>query len=119
MTWLTWPFRLIGFVFWYIRALITSNITVLRDNLTPGQASTTGIARYNTACRTDHELTLLAALITLTPGTLTLGTETTDANSRVLFVHGLYAADADALRIELADMETRMLYAIRRNGGGS
>lgn len=117
MTWLTWPLRLVSFAFWYVRALITSNVAVLRDNLTPGQASTTGIARYPTACRTDHELTLFAALITLTPGTLTLGTETTDEGLRVLFVHGLYAADADALRIELADMERRMLHAIRRNGG--
>lgn len=117
MTWLSWPLRLASFTLWYVRALITSNIAVLRDNLTPGQASTTGIARYITACHSDHELTLFAALITLTPGTLTLGTETTDEGLRVLFVHGLYAADGDALRIELADMETRMLHAIRRRGG--
>lgn len=116
MIWLTWPFRLLAFAFWFAREVVIANIAVLRDNLTPGQDSTPGIARYATRCRTDAEITLLAALITLTPGTLTLGTETTPKGQRVLFVHGMYAADADALRSELEGMETRMLHAVRRAG---
>ena len=116
MTWFTWPFQLLGFLCWFAREIVIANFAVLRDNLTPGQDSTTGIARYPTRCRTDAEITLLAALITITPGTLTLGTETTSAGQRVLFVHGLYAADADTLRSELDRMETRMLRAIRRTG---
>lgn len=119
MSWITWPFRGVGFALWYVWALITSNVAVLRDNLTPGQNSTTGIARYETECRTNHELTLLAALITLTPGTLTLGTTTLENGTRVLFVHGLYAANADELREELCDMEARMLRAIRRKAGAA
>lgn len=116
MTWLTWPFRLLTFAGWYAREIFLANIAVLRDNLTPGQNSTPGIARYATRCRSDAETTLLAALITLTPGTLTLGTETIPEGQRVLFVHGMYAADADALRGELDGMETRMLRAVRRKG---
>jgi len=116
MTWISWPLRLAAFALWFARAVVTSSVTVLRDNLTPGQDSTTGIACFPTGCRTDHELTLLAALVTLTPGTLTLGTETTADGTRVLYVHGLYAADADALRAEVRDMETRMLRATRPGG---
>ncbi|OLT46217.1 sodium:proton antiporter [Saccharomonospora sp. CUA-673] len=117
MTWLSWPFRMLGFTLWFARALVVANVQVLRDNLTPAQYSTPGIARYSTRCETDGELTLLAALITLTPGTLTLGTETTAEGRRVLYVHAMYAEDADEARSELGVMEQRMLRAVRRKGG--
>lgn len=118
MTWFTWPFRILGFACWFAWQVVLSNIAVLRDNLTPGQDSAPGIVRCATRCQGDGELTLLAALITLTPGTLTLGT-TREEGERVLFVHGMYAASAEALRTELEDMETRMLRALRRTGVSS
>lgn len=119
MTWLTWPLRMLGFLLWFARAIVVANFAVLRDNLTPGQDSEPGIAQCVTRCRTDGELTLLAALITLTPGTLVLGTQTTAERQRLLFVHAMYSGDADAVRIEVADMENRMLNAVRRTGGVS
>jgi multicomponent Na+:H+ antiporter subunit E len=115
MTWLTWPFRILGFACWFAWQVVISNLAVLRDNLTPGQDAAPGIAACATRCRGDGELTLLAALITLTPGTLTLGT-TREEGERVLFVHGMYAASAEALRTEVQTMETRMLRAVRRAG---
>lgn len=116
MSTLTWPLRLTGFVLWFIWAVITSNVQVLRDNLTPGQDSRPGIARLVTRCSTDIEVTFLAVFITLTPGTLTVGTATREDGDRVLYVHGMYSQDADDLRDELRDMETRMLRAFRRKG---
>ncbi len=60
---------------------------------------------------------MLASLITLTPGTLTLGTSTdAEQGRRVLYVHGMYHPDANALRADLADLEQRMLTAIRARG---
>lgn len=118
MSWLTWPVRLLGFTVWFAKEVVVSNVIVLRDNLTPGQAGTPGIAVFRTRCRTDAELTLLAASITLTPGTLTLGTapRVDPSEPRVLIVHGIYHRDADALRTDLAAMEARMLQALRREG---
>lgn len=113
--WITWPWRMLAFLAWYAKELFTASLVVLHDNLTPGQQSTPGIARITTRCRTDGELTLLAALITITPGTLTLGTGHTD-EAGVLYVHGMYAADPDGLRQSIADMEARMLHACRREG---
>lgn len=115
---LTWPFRIIGFIGWYIWALITSNYAVLKDNLTPGQDSAPGIGRFHSRSETEFEFTLIAVLITLTPGTLSLGTSTGKSREpgqpRVLYVHSLYSADANDLREELKDMEDRMLRAVRR-----
>lgn len=117
MSWLTWPLRLVAFALWFIKEVIVCNIRVLRDNLTPGQDSTPGIARLETRCSTDFELTLLGALITLTPGTLTLGTRSLPNSPRVLYVHGMYNDGPDSLREDLRDMESRMLVAVRREGG--
>ncbi len=115
-TWLTWPWRLLAFAGWFAWQVLRTNTAVLRDNLTPGQDSTPGIARFDTRCRTDAEITLLGALITLTPGTLTLGVTASGDRRRALYVHGMYAPDAPTLRAELTEMETRMLHAVRREG---
>lgn len=117
MSWLSWPVRWAGFIAWYIWALITSNVSVIKDNLTPGQDSTPGIARYETRCITDGEVTLLSALITLTPGTLTMGTRVEeDSGVRVIYVHALYFENPDQVREDTADMEHHMLKAMRRRG---
>lgn len=116
-SWLTWPFRLLGFVAWFAKEVIVANFSVLRDNLTPGQDSMPGIARVPTRCATDVEITALAALVTLTPGTLTLGTTVESrTHARVLFVHGMYSDGPDALRAEVARIEDRLLPALRRKG---
>lgn len=118
MSWLTWPGRIGVFLVWFTWQVAVSNVSVLRDNLTPSQNSTPGVARFSTRCRTDAELTGLAALITLTPGTLTLGTaaQASPAQARVLFVHGMYHPDAVSLTAELRTIEDRFLHAVRRQG---
>ena len=121
----SWPLRLAGFVLWYLWALVTSSGAVLHDLITPGDDARSGIARVRTSCRTDLEVTVLSSLITLTPGTLTLGTRRAGAVDdepgdpdarRLLYVHGLYFDDADGLRADVHDMERRMLHALRRTG---
>lgn len=121
MSWVTWPFRMVGFLLWFAGQVVLSNVKVIRDNLTPGQNSQPGVVALNTRCRTDLELTCLGALITLTPGTLTLGTgpQRSKGSPRPLYVHGMYHADAPSLRVELRTIESRMLHALRRQGGAS
>lgn len=119
MSWLTWPVRIATFVVWFVKEVLVCNVRVLRDNLTPGQDSAPGIARLETRCRTDFEITLFGAMITLTPGTLTLGTRTMPDDVRVLYVHGMYNDGPDDLREDLQDMESRMLVAVRRERGGT
>ncbi|WP_026553019.1 Na+/H+ antiporter subunit E [Arthrobacter sp. H20] len=124
MSWISWPFRLLALALWFVKEIVVSNVAVVWDNLTPGQNSTPGLARFVTRCRTDAEITLLASMITLTPGTLTVGTTIDDDDderpgAKILFVHAMYSPDADHLREELLDMESRMLRAFRRRGDQS
>lgn len=121
MSALTWPFRAVGFALWFALQVVISNATVVRDNLSPGQNSTPGVVSLETRCRTDAELTILASLITLTPGTLTLGTsEPAKAGGpRILHVHGMYHSTPESLRDELRTIERHMLGAVRREGGSA
>lgn len=120
MTWITWPVRIASFALWYAKEFVTANVKVVHDNLTHQTLARPGIARFETQCRTDLEITFLAALITLTPGTLSIGTERVGPDRRrVLLVHGMYAPDAHTLRLELARLEERMLTAMRRKATAS
>ena len=68
------------------------------------------IVRVPTRCRTPFELVVFANCITLTPGTITLEA---DEAARVLYVHGMFVADRAEFRARLADMERRVLGAVR------
>ena len=118
MSWVTWPVRLVVFAFWFAWAVVTSNLAVVGDLITPGQSSTPGIVALRARCHTNLEITMLGAIITLTPGTLTLGMQITDSGTRVLYVHGMYNDSADDLRSDLTGMESWLLWALRRRGVG-
>lgn len=117
---MSWPLRWLGFGLWYAVALGRSYADLIRDSLTPGRNSTPGIVELTTRCEGDAEPTLLGVLVSLTPGTLTMGAGRrgggADPGARVLWVHSMYHADADTARSELREMERRMLHAVRRNG---
>ncbi|QNG21073.1 Na+/H+ antiporter subunit E [Rhodococcus triatomae] len=111
---ITWPWRLLGFAGYFGWLLVVSNLTVIRDIATPGSDVQAGIVELPLRCRTDLEITLLANLISLTPGTLTLAVRAGPEHP-VLYVHGMYAPEPGAFRRELGDLEARMLRALRRN----
>lgn len=102
--------RLLEFAAYFARELCIANAQVVWDVLTPRSRLEPGIAALRLRTRTDAEVTLIANLVTLTPGTLTLAIA---RDPDVLYVHGMYAGDPDAFREQLASMETRMLRAVR------
>lgn len=116
MKYLTWLPRMIWLAVWFAWELLRTNTHVMADNVTPGQWYTPGIVRLDTWCRTDVEVTILAILITLTPGTILLGTATRTDGLRVVYVHGMYAPSAEAFRTLLLDLDLRLLRAMRVDG---
>jgi multicomponent Na+:H+ antiporter subunit E len=102
--------RVLVFGGYFLRLLVVANWQVVADVLTPGSRLQPGIVALPLRCRSAGEITLLSDLITLTPGTLTI--DVSDELD-VMYVHGMYAPDADEFRAELADLETRMLHAVR------
>ncbi|GAB48760.1 Na+/H+ antiporter subunit E [Mobilicoccus pelagius] len=65
-------------------------------------------------CRTDGEIVAMASSITITPGTLVVGTAAGTADTPpTLFVHALFGGTREEILDDLRDMETRLLRVTR------
>ena len=84
--------RAIAFLLFFLYELIKANIQVAYDVITPTFYMTPGIVRVPLDAKTDFEITLLANLISLTPGTLSLDVS---EDRKVLYVHSMYIEDKD------------------------
>lgn len=103
--------KVIGFFFYFLWELFYSSLRVAHDVLTPTAYARPGVIALPLGAETDLEITLLACLITLTPGTLSLDVS---KDRKVLYVHGMFIDDPDALREELKNgMERRLLEVLR------
>lgn len=87
--------QVIRFVLFFLRELLVANLRVAYEVISPGLRSRPGIIAIPLDVRTDFEITLLANLITLTPGTLSLDIS---PDRRVLYVHTMYADDVKKFR---------------------
>jgi multicomponent Na+:H+ antiporter subunit E len=85
--------QLVGFALYYLRELVSANLRVARDVVTPTYAMRPAIVAIPLDARTDIEITLLSSLIALTPGSL--GLDVSDDRS-VLYVHGMFVDDPEA-----------------------
>ncbi|MEW2382045.1 Na+/H+ antiporter subunit E [Micromonospora sp. NPDC047707] len=108
--------RIARFLAWFVARLVVANLVVAREILTPGSGLQPAVVRVPLRSRTDTEVALVALCVTLTPGTLTLAVR---RDPRVMWVHGMYAADAEAFRRTLAELEERLLAAARPVAGAT
>ena len=100
--------RFSGFFLWQ---LILSNLRVAYDVITPRLYMRPGIVAVPLDAQTDEEITLLANLITLTPGTLSLGVS---EDRRTLYVHAMFVDSPDRVRDSIKNgFERRLLELIR------
>ncbi len=100
--------RLAGY---FLYQLIVSNFRVMWEVITPRHSSRPGIIGIDLAARTDLEIMLVANMISLTPGTLSL--DISD-DRRVLYVHFMFLDDPAAARHEIKEgLERRVLEALR------
>ncbi|MDQ3937638.1 MAG: Na+/H+ antiporter subunit E [Chloroflexota bacterium] len=103
--------RVVAFLGFYIGELIMSNVRVAADVVTPRHRAQPGVVAVPLDAQTDAEITLLANLITMTPGSLTL--DVSD-DRRVLYVHAMFVRDPDAYRQRLKNtLERRVLEMTR------
>jgi multicomponent Na+:H+ antiporter subunit E len=88
--------RLVRFVLYVLWEIVLANITVVRHVLlTPRAMLRPGIVAVPLDLKTDTEIAMLANLITLTPGTLSL--DVSD-DHKTLFVHAIEVDDPEAFR---------------------
>lgn len=101
-----------GFVVFFAKEVILANLRVAADVVTPTHYMRPRVLAVPLNAESDMEITVLANLISLTPGTLSLDIS---SDRRVLFVHAMYAADADRVRREIKAGMERCLLEITRD----
>jgi len=101
----------IGFVLFFLKELFKANIRVAADVLTIRHHMKPGVVAVPLDVNTDLEITILANLITLTPGTLSL--DVSD-DRKILYVHGMYMEDLGAFRKSIKEgFERRVMELLR------
>ncbi|WP_102264177.1 Na+/H+ antiporter subunit E [Mesobacillus jeotgali] len=82
----------LNLIYIFTLELILSNVAVLKAVLRPKLNIKPGIFAFPTELKEDWEITMLANLITLTPGTLVVDVS---PDNRILYVHAMDITDAD------------------------
>src|SRR5690554_176759 len=103
--------RIISFTFYFLYELIKANLQVAADVITPKFYMEPGIIKYPLDAESDLEITLLANIITLTPGTLSL--DISD-DRKVLYIHAMYVNDKEEFINSIKNgFEKRILKILR------
>jgi multicomponent Na+:H+ antiporter subunit E len=101
----------IGFALFFLWELVLANLRVAYDVVTPQHHMRPAVVAIPLDARTDLEIMLLANLITLTPGSMSLDVS---ADRSTLYLHAMYVDDLEAFRRELKDgFERRLLELLR------
>ncbi len=104
-------FLAIGLLFFFLKELVLSSVRVAIDVIKPRLTMRPAVISVPLELESHAQITLLANLISLTPGTLSV--DVSDDGS-TLFVHAMYGEDAEALRTGIkADFEHRIREVFR------
>ena len=92
--------QVIKFIGFFIWQLVVANLRVTYEILTPTHTMRPAVVAVPLDVTRPAAITLLANLITLTPGTLSLDLA---PNSKTLYVHAMHVQNADSFRQEIKD----------------
>lgn len=100
--------RFAGFFF---KELVISTVRIAHDVLTPTNYMRPAVIGIPLDASTDAEIAMLAIVVTLTPGTMAL--DVSD-DRKVMWIHGMYVSDPDALKKSIKQgFERRILELLR------
>lgn len=94
-----------------LRELILSNIDVVKHVFRPKLSIRPGIFALETDLSSDWEVTLLANLITLTPGTVTVDVS---PDQRTLYIHTIDVDDVDEAVSSIKDSFEKAIMEVSR-----
>lgn len=95
----------------FLKELVLSNLAVTLQILRPKLGVRPGVFAYRTELASDWEVMLLANLITLTPGTLTLEVS---PDQRTLYIHSIDIEDAEAMQAQIRGTFERAIMEVTR-----
>ncbi len=95
----------------FVYELTISSLRVAWVVITPGARCRPGFVQVPLDATSDAEITLLANLVTLTPGTLSLGVS---PDRRTLHVHAMFLEDPEAICANIKSQFERRILALLR-----
>lgn len=103
--------RILRFGIFFLKELLVANLRLAYEVITPKHYMSPAVIAVPLDIQNETAITLLANLITLTPGTLSVDVS---PDRRVLYIHATYAPDLDKVRQETkADFERRLQEVLR------
>jgi len=84
--------KIAGLILYFLKELIRASFKVAYDIITPKDYMKPALVAIPLDVESDLEITLLANLITLTPGTLSIDIS---KNKKMLLIHEVYVKDED------------------------
>ncbi len=105
--------KALSLVLFFLKELIVASIEVAYDVVTVHHMAQPGIIALPLEARTDLEITFLANMISLTPGTLSIDVS---EDKSILFIHALYikGGEVDAFKQSIKSGFERRLLEIMR-----
>ena len=82
----------------FLLEVLIANVRVAHDVITPSYRARPGVIAIPLDCKNDMEITLLAIVISLTPGTLALDLSPDKKN---LYIHAMFIRDKEKLIREI------------------
>ncbi|MGF1477821.1 MAG: Na+/H+ antiporter subunit E [Geminicoccaceae bacterium] len=102
--------RVVRLALFFVYELIVSSLRVVWDVITPAHRSRPGIIAMPLDAKGDAEILLVANLISLTPGSLSLDVS---SDRKPLYIHAMFVEDPDLLRAEMkTGLERRVIEAL-------
>ena len=101
--------KIFGFTLYFLWELLVATLRVAVDIVTPQHLMKPAILAISIEGRSPAEITLLANVITLTPGTLSLDVS---PDGKTLFVHVMYANDVEKARREIEEGFGRRVHEV-------
>lgn len=92
--------KIVGLILLFLYELIMSALKVAVTVLRPNMEVKPGIFAYPLKVETDGQITLLANMITLTPGTLSVDVS---EDRKTLYVHAIDASDVEGTKADIAE----------------
>ncbi len=96
----------VRFILFYLWELLLANLRVAVAVLSPKYRLTPAIVAIPLDTHSELAITLLANLITLTPGSLTLDVS---SDCRVMYVHTMHTDDINSFKRDIKTLEARVI----------
>lgn len=84
--------KILGLILFYLKDLVVSSLLVAYEVVTPKDYMRPGIIALPLDAKTDLEITLLAHMITLTPGSLTIDVS---VDRKIMYIHEVFLTHGD------------------------